>query len=242
MPAKKESKIVVSKNGPYLVSGASALSLDKQIIEIGSDGNPSRWKQGEKYPAQTAESCALCRCGGSRGKPFCDGAHAKNGFDGTETASRKPFAEQAETIDGPGLVLDDAQDLCAITRFCHRKESVWKATENSGDPASKENAVRNACDCGSGRLVARDKKTGKPIETKFAPPSLSLIEDPQNGVSGPLWVKGGVRIESGDGSGFVYEKRNRVTLCRCGRSGNKPFCDGSHIDAGFNDGDENLKR
>jgi CDGSH-type Zn-finger protein len=53
-------------------------------------------------------------------------------------------------------------------------------------------------------------------------------------------VKGGVQIKSSDG--FVYEPRNRVTLCRCGQSGNKPFCDGTHISMKFNDGDKSLKK
>jgi len=43
---------------------------------------------------------------------------------------------------------------------------------------------------------------------------------------GPYWVRGGVRIESTDG--HVWETRNRVALCRCGRSSNKPFCDATH--------------
>jgi len=47
-------------------------------------------------------------------------------------------------------------------------------------------------------------------------------------------------VESSDGT--VYESRNRATLCRCGKSLNKPYCDGTHIMAGFNDGDESLKR
>ena len=83
-----------------------------------------------------------------------------------------------------------------------------------------------------------DKKTGKVMEKEFEQ-SISLVEDPQNKVSGPIWVKGGVPVESSDGS--TYEVRNRVTLCRCGKSQNKPFCDGSHIDEGFDDGDESLK-
>ncbi|MCJ7713336.1 CDGSH iron-sulfur domain-containing protein, partial [Candidatus Bathyarchaeota archaeon] len=58
-------------------------------------------------------------------------------------------------------------------------------------------------------------------------------------VSGPIWVKGGVIVESSDGTS--YEVRNRQTLCRCGKSENKPFCDGTHIKAGFNDGDKSLK-
>ena len=43
---------------------------------------------------------------------------------------------------------------------------------------------------------------------------------------GPIWVRGGIPVASADGK--TYEVRNRLTLCRCGRSANKPFCDGSH--------------
>lgn len=76
------------------------------------------------------------------------------------------------------------------------------------------------------------------IEPEFEP-SIELIEDPQEKASGPIWLKGGIELEAADGT--KYETRNRVTLCRCGKSHNKPFCDGSHIRARFNDGDENLK-
>jgi CDGSH-type Zn-finger protein len=51
---------------------------------------------------------------------------------------------------------------------------------------------------------------------------------------GPLWVRGGVRITGSDGRD--YEVRNRATLCRCGASSNKPFCDGTHKKIGFRDG------
>ena len=53
-------------------------------------------------------------------------------------------------------------------------------------------------------------------------------------MSGPIWVKGGIRIEGADGKS--YEIRNRVTLCRCGQSSNKPFCDGTHASMHFHDG------
>jgi hypothetical protein len=60
----------------------------------------------------------------------------------------------------------------------------------------------------------------------------------QSGVAvirdGPLWVRGGVRVIGVDGE--PYEVRNRLTLCRCGRSGNKPYCDGTHKEVGFRDG------
>ncbi|GEM_PF-1172707 len=64
-------------------------------------------------------------------------------------------------------------------------------------------------------------------------PSIGLIEDPVEACSGPLWVRGGVRVISADG--FQYEIRNRVTLCRCSASRNKPFCDGSHAAIKFKD-------
>ena len=102
----------------------------------------------------------------------------------------------------------------------------------SDNPKAREIAIEEACNCPSGRLTAVDKKTGKAIEPKF-PPSISIVEDVPAGVSGPLWVKGGIPIESSDGS--IYEVRNRQTICRCGKSCNKPFCDGRHIENKFND-------
>jgi CDGSH-type Zn-finger protein len=229
----KRGKVVVSRNGPYLVSGG--LPLGKEISEVGDEGEPERWVKGEQYPVQ--ESYSLCRCGQSGNKPFCDGIHASVGFDGTEKAGRRSYAEQSEKTEGPGIDLGDAESLCASARFCLPGGGAWELTLKSDDPGKRRTAIQQACNCPSGRLVAYDKKTGDPIEPRLAP-SISLTEDPQAGSSGPLWVKGGVAIESEGGR--AYEARNRVTLCRCGRSGNKPFCDGSHIKARFNDGDESL--
>jgi hypothetical protein len=91
----------------------------------------------------------------------------------------------------------------------------------------KKIAIRQACDCPSGRLVVFEKGTGKAIEPEFEP-SISLTKWQGEEFPGPFWVKGNVEIESHDGR--KYEKRNRITLCHCGKSRNKPFCDGSHMD------------
>ena len=80
--------------------------------------------------------------------------------------------------------------------------------------------------------MAWERATGKPIEHPL-PVSIGLIEDPLQGASGPLWLRGGIALVSADG--FAYEIHNRETLCRCGASRNKPFCDGSHVSAGFRD-------
>jgi CDGSH-type Zn-finger protein len=230
-----KGKIVIVKNGPYLVSGS--LPLRKEIAKIGREGDPEKWVKGRRYPVQ--EEYKLCRCGQSKNNPFCDGTHAEEGFDGTETASRKPFAEQVEKTAGPGLDLYDAEPLCLVALFCYPEGGTWQLTEESADPGKRKTAIRQACNCPSGRLVAHDKKTGETIEPKLAP-ALSLVEDPHTKSSGPIWVKGGVAVESADGT--VYEIRNRVTLCRCGQSKNKPFCDGSHVKMKFNDGDESLNK
>jgi len=225
MALAKKCKVVIAKDGPYLVSG---LPLAKETIVPGKGGIPEKWSPGPRYPDK--ENYALCRCGRSGCKPYCDGSHT-DGFDGKETASKKSYAKQAERIEGTGLALTDAQDLCAAARFCHRGGSVWRLTMKSGNAHSKKTAIEDACDCPSGRLVAWDK--GKSVEPAFKP-SISLVEDPQKKVSGPIWLKGSIPVQSSDG--HVYEVRNRVTLCRCGRSSNKPFCDGTHIPAKFNDG------
>jgi CDGSH-type Zn-finger protein len=216
-----DAKIEIARNGPYIVSGN--LPLSEHWIVTNEEGESLDYREGKKYAAQ--QQCALCRCGHSGNKPYCDGTHNKVGFDGTETASREPYLNQAETFDGPTMRLTDAENLCAFARFCDPKGRVWNLIRQTDEAEARRLVEYEAGHCPAGRLVAWDKKTGKPIEPKFEP-SVGLIEDTDRNVSGPIWVRGGVPVVSADGS--TYEIRNRVTLCRCGRSSNKPFCDGSH--------------
>jgi CDGSH-type Zn-finger protein len=222
------AKIRISRNGPYIVSGN--LPLTKQIIDANAAGDSVAWKQGQQYPLQP--QYALCRCGHSANKPFCDTTHAKVGFDGTETASRKSYRDQAKLIRGPKMSLTDAVSLCASGRFCDPNGSVWNLVAETEKPAARKHFVQQTCDCPSGRLVAWDNETGEAIEPKYEP-SIALIEDPFQDCSGPIWVRGGVQVIGADA--FEYEVRNRVTLCRCGASQNKPFCDGAHASIGFSD-------
>jgi len=223
-----EPKVVVSKNGPYLVSGG--VPLAKQTIVTDREGGSHEWKEGPDIAAKS--SYALCRCGHSANKPFCDGTHQKVGFDGTETASREPYRSQAQMMEGPALALSDVESLCAFARFCDPNGQVWNQVERTDEPQVREMFIRQVNNCPSGRLVAWDRATGKPIEHKL-PVSIGVVEDPAEGVSGPLWLRGAIPVEAADG--HAYEVRNRVTLCRCGASGNKPFCDGSHAKIKFRD-------
>jgi CDGSH-type Zn-finger protein len=224
MDATHKTGIKVVKGGPYLVFGGIPVSV--QTIICDDEGIPLKWKEGNKYPVM--ETMALCRCGHSRNKPYCDGAHAKAAFDGTETAGREEYLEHPDRTEGPELILWDVEKLCAVALFCHRAGDAWNLTEQSGDPKKKAIAIQEACDCPSGRLLACDRRTGEPVEPAFEP-SIGLVVGPQNDIEGPLWVRGKIPIESADGA--IYKTRNRVTLCRCGKSANKPFCDGEHRNA-----------
>ena len=228
MPLPATPQITILENGPYLVSG----NVPIEIAEITTDeaGESLAWR--DLRAIEASARYALCRCGRSANKPFCDGTHATIAFDGTETASRAPYAEQAKTIDGPTMVLQDAPDLCSYARFCDRAGTVWGLIEKSDEPGARDLIVAETTNCPSGRLTARDRG-GAAIEPDF-PASIVVTEDPAKGTGGPLWVRGGIPLRSHDGRD--YETRNRVTLCRCGASKNKPFCDGSHDETGFSDG------
>lgn len=207
--------IKVVKDGPYLVSGD--IPLDEKFIT--QENQSSKYKESKKY--ETINAYALCRCGKSRRFPFCDGTHQR-GFKGEETAEKDPF-QNVTMYEGDNLRLEDAEHLCSLARFCHsRTDNVWDATENNNEDV----AIEMACNCPSGRLVMYDKKSGVPIEPAYEP-GITLLKDLYSKHPGPLFVKGGIQILSS--SGEQYKIRNRVTLCCCGKSKNKPFCDSSHL-------------
>lgn len=218
---KSDKRIKIIKNGPYLVKGG--IPLYQQIIITDDAGHTKELVEEKKYT--TPDTYSLCRCGQSKNKPYCDGTHKDIGFDGRETASRIPYMEKADIFEGKDLKLTDAYEFCDHSRFCLRSGGIRKLLKDSNNQEARQTAIEEAMICPSGRLVLWDKKTGKPFEKEFEP-SIVLIHDEQKECQGPIWVRGYIPIESADG--FEYETRNRVTLCRCGKSENKPYCDGSH--------------
>lgn len=197
----------VSANGPYRVEGGIGV----------------RTPDGER---QAPERYALCRCGGSNNKPFCDGTHAKNGFDGTETADHRPIAGRQDDAVGDGVTIHDDRTVWAHAGFCtDNLSAVFKLGEEpwiDATAADTEAIVAQVKQCPSGALSVT-------VDGELAEDDLAQGIEPAP--DGPYRVRGEVQVLGSDGT--PYEVRNRQTLCRCGGSTNKPFCTGAHWSMGF---------
>jgi CDGSH-type Zn-finger protein len=215
---RDDVRIWISENGPYLVSGG--IPLTRRAPVLSEHGEPLDWAHGADFEA--GEKYALCRCGRSSNKPFCDGTHKQIGFDGTLIADP---VSRPELHPGDGIVLTDDKSLCAHYGFCgNRRTNVWEMIGETANPGVGPEVVAMVGRCPSGRLAVLQQVGAEPIEPELDP-TIATIPD------GALWAQGRIPIQAADGT--EYEVRNRVTLCRCGESRNKPFCDGSHVRIGF---------
>ncbi len=227
-----EIYIKVLPDGPYMLYGAKKIS--EKIILTDSAGVSIKYGDGQTFEIKT-DPVALCRCGKSKRAPFCDGAHL-SGFDGTETASFTPIMEQANAaaLKGPNQTLLDNQQYCAFARFCDRGGRIWNLVMTGENPKL---AAEEANLCPAGRLIMFTNQ-GESLE-ELSEPEIHTIEDGGLKISGPLWIRGGIRVESA--SGQSYEVREKQTLCRCGTSRNKPFCNGSHASIRWKSGSDTVK-
>lgn len=169
---------------------------------------------------------ALCRCGASQNKPFCDGTHMKIGFTGEKSPGR--VACEVDEYQGKNITITMNDGICAHNGQCIRNLPGVFLTEGpwvDPDAASVEDIIRIIEACPSGALGYRigDKcYTGTDRE-----PSIKITKD------GPYKVYGSIPIE--DDMDSKPECPEHYALCRCGASKNKPFCDGTHHDIEFKD-------
>ena len=216
--------IRVREDGPYVVTGRVPIGRTAQVET--EFGEPVGWVPDE--PLDADGEYELWRCGHSNDKPFCDGSHESVGFDGTETAERSTIAERRyEFPAGEGQVSFDLA-TCQHAGYCGDRFTNWRRlARQAADPVVRERLMQMVRLCPSGALEMRPDADGEALEPAL-PVSIGVVRD------GPLSGRGGIPVTSADG--LAYEVRNRVTLCRCGRSETKPFCDGSHRHVGFSDG------
>ena len=214
-----EAKIEILAHGPYEVTGDPALRPRRVVRTERGEALTYRAEQEIAH----SETYYLCRCGKSEHKPFCDGSHAFELFDGTETAATNTFDERAERHEGDGVVVRVDQELCHHAAFCkYEANSYFDLIGSTGSTNTLSQLVAMIDRCPSGALAI--EVNGHDVEAVL-PVQISPIGD------GPLLLTGGVRVTRSDG--VEVEVRNRLSLCRCGASENKPLCDGSHRDIGF---------
>ncbi len=212
-------RIEILENGPYVASGELPI-IPKRAVHS-EEGEPLTWATSDPLPSKSPTY--LCRCGHSQNKPFCDGSHETAQFDGTETASPESFEQLQKTYDGGGIRVHRVGRICEHASFCANKTTDWYQLLPSTDDTNVRGQVIGMIEhCPSGALVYE-------IDGEIIEPDLPRAVSPI--LDGPLWVTGRVAITRSDG--LALETRNRVTLCRCGHSSNKPLCDGTHSEIGF---------
>ena len=218
-----DMSITSRPGGPLIVGGE--VPLVRKTAVHSEHGEPLAWKTGD--PLETRVTYALCRCGGSETKPFCDGTHASIGFEGNDTANTSTYDERAKVLGGTGITVRDDRSICVHAGFCgNRVTNIWKQTAHTDDSVVRVAVINEVEKCPSGAITYRFDGDGVDNEADY-PTEISVISD------GPLWVTGGVAVTTSDGT--QLEARTRVTLCRCGASANKPLCDGSHKEVAFKD-------
>ncbi len=203
--------INVREHGPYMLEGA---------VEVRDAAGATVHEGGRAF---------LCRCGRSSNKPFCDGTHKEVGFDGTETADNGAIAQRRDEYEAAQVTIQDDRSVCAHAGACtDGLPAVWKLgtepwIDQNAAPADQIRATIRQCP--SGALTAAEPDSEEPVEEVMSPAVKAAV-------NGPYYVRGGIPVVSAGGD--PYEVRNRQTLCRCGGSSNKPFCDGTHW-KGFKD-------
>ena len=213
LPASIQS----SPNGPYLLTNVDHMT---------------DWLGVALAPTPQA---ALCRCGASTIKPWCDGSHAQIGFQDAKSEDRVP--NRLDRYQGLGVTIVDNRGTCAHSGFCtDRAPTVFRTDEEPFvTPAGGrvDEILRAGRDCPSGALSATIEG-GEPVGKSGSErePAIEVSKD------GPYRVTGSIELLGRDSS---VEARNdgasleHYSLCRCGKSRNKPFCSGMHWYADFHD-------
>ena len=211
----KPPRIGCSPNGPY------RLVADPTPKPVGALQSHT----GAGY--STPVGVSLCRCGGSKNKPFCDGTHSTNGFRDKNLADSAK--NKRDTYAGKSITIFDNRAICAHAGACtDNLKTVFKEEgtpwiDPDGDTVAK--IIETIGKCPSGALSYAIN--GNEVRDREGPPCVTVTKD------GPYAVSGGVELAGvtfGDGA-----SKEHYTLCRCGASKNKPFCDGTHWTIEFKD-------
>lgn len=208
-------EIACLPNGPYYLLNDVTPRVIPHIQKSGGE------------PCKTITGVALCRCGGSSNKPFCDGTHGTNGFSGANLA--EGARDKRDNYRGKSITIHDNRGICAHAGACtDNLSSVFKMGNEpwiDPDGAAVAEIIKTIQKCPSGALSY--SIDGVEHRDQDREPMVTVTKD------GPYAITGGIGlIDQALAQGASSE---HYTLCRCGASKNKPFCDGSHWRVGFKD-------
>lgn len=212
-------------------SGSSAKN-DTSTIELRSNGPAivtglKSFRGSDNQEISVKPVMALCRCGASNNKPYCDGSHSKNNFSDEKLSDRT--ADEILTYESREITIHYNRLLCSKAHVCGQKlNDVFDTSRNPwiepdrGGAAEIIDVVRA---CPSGALSYN--LPGKSVHHEISGGSIVEIEK-----NGPYLVRNVVLKTDTWCKGACEGK---FALCRCGSSKNKPFCDGSHASTDFVD-------
>lgn len=203
--------------------------MSNTIVEI-EDGplilksdTPILVRDGEVLITETTSY--LCRCGSSANKPFCDGEHKKQGF----TTRREIKEELLQEYEGKDITVHFNRSICAGAGACVKGlPSVFISGSSSSwihpNSDSVDNIINTIKACPSGALSY--SLNGKIHIHAKVKPKITIVKD------GPYNVEG---ISSTHKLKPTNFSETKYTLCRCGHSRNKPYCDYSHAEKEWKD-------
>ncbi len=198
------------KNGPLRVEGL-------KIFE------------GVEGQIETTQEMLLCRCGQSNNKPFCDGAHVASGFK-----DKREENEDDERLIFPGdpITIYENVAICSHAGYCPSgKPDKWRPKmPNSG--FTDEELIEKIKKCPSGALSYARGTTEHRNPKAGRPQNIRIRKD------GPLEIEGGIELRNAEWGECASHEH--CTLCRCGASKFKPFCDGTH-DVVWKQGEEDYQ-
>jgi CDGSH-type Zn-finger protein len=201
MSSEKKPSIKPTLDGPYVVKDLKNLA-------------------NRKGPIESKETMALCRCGGSANKPFCDGTHKKIGFSSAKLEGR--VEDKRENYKGKKITIHDNRGICAHAGRCtDGLASVFRLNEEPWihpDGASVEEIIATIQKCPSGAL----SYSVEDVEHRDRDSEPTIFVAP----NGPYLVSGGPDLV--DTPRAEGASKEHFTMCRCGGSKNKPYCDGTH--------------
>ncbi len=220
-------KILPLPNGPYYLIN----DMEPKVVE-----NLKNFK-GESL--STTVGIALCRCGKSNRKPFCDGTHSIIGFSSQNVnlnendTNKLTIKNKRRDYVGKEITIHDNRKICSHAKECvNNLPSVFKLGSKpwiDSDGSKMQDIINTVRKCPSGALSYSIDGIEYRDPKQQRDPILTVLKN------GPYYITGGIdligeNIEFGEGA-----SKEHYTLCRCGASENKPFCDGTHITINFKD-------